>query len=751
MQLAFTIYKYFPYGGIQRDLLKIARAALARGHSVRIYAIRWEAPMPEDGLEIKLIPVDAIANHTLYERFAERVLADLRAHPVDLLVGMNKMPGLDVYYAGDSCYEEKARSQRGQLYRTLPRYKHFADFERAVFDPLVGTRILTISDVQTPHFIRHYGTQRERFHPLPPGIERDRVAPADKTEIGRAFRAEFGLADDELLLLFIGSGFIKKGLDRALLALKALPAALYERSRLFVLGRDHAEPFRRMAMRLGVADRVRFFTEGRDDVPRFLFGADGLMLPAYDENAGMVILEAMFAGVPALVTRNCGYARYLDEARAGLLAELPFDQNRFNDQLVELLTSPERPAWSRRGMAMADRQELFTLADTAVDLLECFAAARVRVVGFTLFKYFPYGGLQRDFLRIALECQQRGLRIRVYALSWEGPVPEGFDLVIVPVTAMTNHVRYRRFADWVMADQRLRPVDCLVGFNKMPGLDVYFAADSCFEEKAREQRSSTYRLTGRYRLFSEFEHAVFDPDRGVRILLITTRQKEQFQAYYATPDAALHILPPGISRDRRRGDDAPQIRCEFRREFGIADDEVLLLLIGSGFITKGLDRALIAVSALPAKVRQRVRFFVIGQDNPKQFLRLAEELGVDDRLQIFAGRDDVPRFLQGADIMIHPAYMESGGIVLIEALVAGLPVIATDVCGFAHYVEDSAGGVVIESPFSQQQLNAQLERLVCDEAFRRCCSANGVSFGRTADVYHMAERAADQIEAALVG
>lgn len=751
MQLAFAIYKYFPFGGIQRDLLKIARAAIARGHSVRIYAIRWEAPFPEDDLDIHLINVDAMANHTLYERFAERVQAHVRANPVDLLVGMNKMPGLDVYYAGDSCYEEKARSQRGQLYRALPRYRHFADYERSVFDPMVKTQILTISDIQTPFFIRHYETQRERFHPLPPGIERDRVAPPDKDAIGAAFRAEFGIAADDLLLLFIGSGFIKKGLDRALLALKALPPEIYERCHLHVLGRDNAEPFKRMAIRLGVADRVRFFTEGRDDVPRFLFAADGLMLPAYDELAGMVILEAMFAGVPALVTRNCGYAKYLDEAGAGLLAELPFEQSRFNEQLVELLTSEQRSEWVCRGMAMADREELFTLAETAVDYLERFAAEQAPLLAFALFKYFPYGGLQRDFLRVAEECQRRGMQIRVYTLSWEGPVPRGFDVVIVPVDAVTNHVRYRRFAEWVAEDQRLRPVDCLIGFNKMPGLDIYYAADSCYEEKAQQLRTPTYRLTGRYRLFSQFEHAVFDPESGVDVMLITRQQQEQFQRFYDTPNHALHLLPPGIAEDRRRGADAAQLRCEFRREFGIADDQVLLLLIGSGFITKGLDRALTAVAALPDELRERVRFFVIGQDNPRQFERLAEELKVASQLSIFAGRDDVPRFLQGADVMVHPAYMESGGIVLIEALVAGLPVIATDVCGFGHYVADSGGGVLLESPFSQARLNEALERLVADEAFRRACSERGVAFGNSADIYHMAERATDLIEARLVG
>ena len=751
MQLAFAIYKYFPYGGIQRDLLKIARACVARGHEVRIYVNRWEAELPEDALHVQIVTVEAWSNHRLYERFAELVLRDLQEHPVDLVVGMNKMPGLDVYYAGDSCYEEKAQSQRGVFYRQLPRYRHFARFERAVFDPGVKTRILTISDIQTPYFIRHYGTQRDRFHPLPPGIEPDRVATVEKPGIGADFRAEFGLADDDLLLLFIGSGFIKKGLDRALLAFKALPPALYSRAWLYVLGRDNAEPFKRMATRLGIADRVRFFTEGRDDVPRFLFAADGLMLPAYDENAGMVILEAMFAGVPALVTQNCGYARYLQEAEAGLIEPMPFDQGHFNEQLVTLLTSPLRGEWKARGMSVAQRPELFTLAESAVDYLECFAREKRPLIGFTLFKYFPFGGLQRDFMTVALECQRRGFDVRVYTLSWEGPVPDGFDVVQVPVVAVTNHQRYRRFAEWVAQDVEWRPVQSLVGFNKMPGLDFYYAADPCFEEKAQQQRAPLYRLTARYRLFSRFEHAVFDAQHDVTTMLITAQQKTQFQKFYDTPDERLHILPPGISRDRRRGEDSALQRCEFRQEFDLGEEDVVLLLIGSGFITKGVDRALYAIASLPQELRNHVCLFVVGQDNPARFLKMAEELGVKDHFSVFAGRDDIPRFLQGTDVMVHPAYMESGGIVLLEALVAGLPVLATDVCGFAPYVEQSRGGVLVTSPFSQEQLNQELAHFVADSQFRRTCSMNGVAFGQTADLYGMAEEAANLIEAGTRG
>lgn len=750
MQIAFCIFKYFPHGGIPRDLMKIARECLARGHRVRVYAGRWLAEPPAD-IEVVEVPVKALANHQRYERFAVWVRAHLARHPADLVVGMNKMPGLDVYYAGDSCYEEKARTQRGVLYRLLPRYRHFVRFERAVFDASVATRILTISDVQVPYFRKHYGTPRERFHALPPGIDPDRRAGADREHMRAEFRAEFGIADDESLVLFLGSGFIKKGLDRVLLALHALPVEVARRTRLFVVGHDHAEPFRRMAKRLGISRRVCFI-EGRDDVPRFLFGADGLVLPAYDENAGMVILEAMIAGLPALVTRNCGYAHYLAGADAGLVAATPFDQSAFNGQFLELLCSPRRGAWRANGLALADDTRIYQLARVAVDRLEEFARARRPTVAFALFKYFPFGGLQRDFLRVAGACRARGYHVRVYTLSWQGEVPEGFEVVQVPVDAFTNHSRYRRFADWVHADLDWRPAACVVGFNKLPGLDVYYAADPCFEEKARELRWPWYRHTRRYRLFARFERAVFQspgaaPDgsfSGTSILLITLRQKATFQRYYPTPDEAFRVLPPGVSPDRRPGEDAPAVRAALRAEHGVADHELLVLFVGSGFITKGLDRALLAVAALPGELP--VRLFVIGQDNPGRFASQAEDLGIAARVTFFAGRDDVPRFYLGADLLLHPAYMESGGIVLLEAIIAGLPVITTDVCGFAPYVAEADAGQVLPGPFDQAALDQALEDALGNPAERRRWSRNGLAFGGCADIYDMPERAADLIE-----
>ncbi len=366
-------------------------------------------------------------------------------------------------------------------------------------------------------------------------------------------------------------------------------------------------------------------------------------------------------------------------------------------------------------------------------------------LAFVLYKYFPFGGLQRDFLRIALECRRRGHKIRVYTLSWQGDIPEAFDVRIAPVRALLNHHKYARFQDWWQEDVANSPVDRVVGFNKMPGLDVYYAADACYEEKAQSQRSALTRMSGRYRHFHAYEKAVFEPESSTRILMISALQQPIFQQHYGTPDERFHLLPPGISRDRMAPPNAAEIRAIFRSEFKLAADDLLVLQIGSGFKTKGLDRSLKAVANLPDSLRKRVRMLVIGQDEPRPFLVQIKALGLSKQVEILKGRDDIPRFLLGADVLIHPAYNENTGTVLLEALVAGLPVLVTDVCGYAHYIGEAEAGVVLESPFSQPVLDRALAGMLQSSQQRALWSQNALHYAKDADLYSMPERAADLI------
>ena len=179
-------------------------------------------------------------------------------------------------------------------------------------------------------------------------------------------------------------------------------------------------------------------------------------------------------------------------------------------------------------------------------------------LAFALFKYFPYGGLERDFLRIAKECQSRGHEIFVYSFIWEGEVPEGFNLTLIPVKGISNHQRISDFSQ-KLSQLLLQKVpqekfDLVVGFNKMQDLDLYYAADPCYEAKVREQHGKLYRLGNRYKVFQSMEESVFSVDTNVELLFISDIQMENFKKIYHTPAERFHSLPPGVDRSRIRPD-----------------------------------------------------------------------------------------------------------------------------------------------------------------------------------------------------
>jgi UDP-glucose:(heptosyl)LPS alpha-1,3-glucosyltransferase len=363
-------------------------------------------------------------------------------------------------------------------------------------------------------------------------------------------------------------------------------------------------------------------------------------------------------------------------------------------------------------------------------------------LAFVLFRYFPYGGLERDMLALAQLMHERGHEVTIYSRSWEGSRPD-LPVVLLPVRAMTNHgsnaAFVRRFLAELPAD-----VDAVVGFNKMPGLDFYYAADTCFAEKAYGERSWLYRLTSRARRSLAMEAAVFGRDARTQILMISQTESLIYQKYYQTPTDRIHFVPPGINRSRGVPADYEKIRPELRQQYGLAPDDILLMMVGSDFKRKGFDRALRGIAVLPQELRSRVHVWVAGQDKPQFLQGVAEQLGVADRLRVLGGRDDVAQLLWSADLLLHPARSEMAGLALLEAMIAGVPVIATDVCGYAHYITDHAMGEVIDAEAADSTIAAAIQRTL--QTPREEWVARARHMIEHADIFSMNLRAAELIE-----
>ncbi len=362
-------------------------------------------------------------------------------------------------------------------------------------------------------------------------------------------------------------------------------------------------------------------------------------------------------------------------------------------------------------------------------------------VALVLFNWFPHGGLQRDCLGIANSLVKKGLEVDVICMSWEGSVPEGINRVI-PSFEVKNKVAARKaFAEFVLQVTAEEDYVLVLGFNRLPGLDYYFAADTCFAWKAKRERNWLYRLAPRSRQYLAFEEAVFGEQSDTKILILSPGQKKEYLACYPKVANRMINIPPGIDRNRMAGEDARELRQSLRHEFGIGDEQLLVLQVGSGFPIKGVERSLAALVSLPQALKDRTRLFIIGRDNSQDYEKIAAKKGIAAQVTFFKSRDDLPRFYQGADLLLHPSVKESAGMVLIEAIVAGLPVLTTASCGYAFHVRQAQAGVVINEPFSQQTLNETLQTMLDSEDKSRWRN-NGIAYGQQENLYDMPDAVA---------
>jgi len=324
-----------------------------------------------------------------------------------------------------------------------------------------------------------------------------------------------------------------------------------------------------------------------------------------------------------------------------------------------------------------------------------------------IYHYDPFGGLQRDTLRLIQELTGRGHAVTVFTTAWDGPEPPaGASIERVPASGLSNHVRMLKFAEAFRRRLARKDYDVSVAMSRIPGADYYFAADVCMKVYWSKLHSAfALRFNPRYAAYLRLEQAVAAPPSATRIACIAPAQMRDYAAAYGTPQDRMFLLPPGMDPACRRPPEPEvrDIRANIRDTSGAGPDDKVVLLVSNSVYNKGTDRAITALGALPDSMKKNVRIWIVGKLPEHEIRSMLREAGLEDRAVLFGRTDGVRHHMLGADLFLHPARNESAGSALIEALAAGLPVLTTEICGFAHFVRE-ATGTVLDEPFRQDKL-----------------------------------------------
>ncbi|HOY70820.1 MAG TPA: glycosyltransferase family 4 protein [Methylotenera sp.] len=375
MKFAFLIFKVFPYGGVQRDMLRIAHDSVNAGHEVTIYTGEWRGDKPDARIQVQVLPSSGWMNHQKHQSLIDAMQQALAKSPVDLVVGFNRMAGLDAYYAADPCYVERMH-KKSFFYKLTGRYRFFAGVEKAVFGLHSNTQILLLTEREKQSFQQYYNTPDKRFYLLPPSIPLEKFAGKNRANCRTYARQQFNLAENANIILTVGSAFVRKGVDRTIDALASLPKPLQDHTWLIAIGEyESKSDMQAYAQKRQIAHRC-IQAGGRDDVADLMVGADVLAHPARSELAGIVLIEAMTAGLSVLVTDVCGYAPHIVQANAGVVLASPYQQSAMNTALAEMLQSDQKMVWQSNGEQHTQHIKKTTSATAEADYLIALASGK---------------------------------------------------------------------------------------------------------------------------------------------------------------------------------------------------------------------------------------------------------------------------------------------------------------------------------------------------------------------------------------
>ena len=218
------------------------------------------------------------------------------------------------------------------------------------------------------------------------------------------------------------------------------------------------------------------------------------------------------------------------------------------------------------------------------------------------------------------------------------------------------------------------------------------------------------------RIFTSFNTRALAVSEAIRRQLIRR----------GVPDEKILVIRNFVELDRfARPDEAA--RVELRRELGLNPEEIAVLNVGRFMPQKAQDDFL-RIAAESVKTNPNLRFFLLGDGELRSRLeRLTDELGIRQFVTFLPFRKDTEKVYAAADILLHTAHWDPLANVLLEAMAASLPVIATDVDGTAEVILDGQTGRL----FKKEDVNAGvaiLRELAADPALRKRLGADARQF-----------------------
>ena len=245
--------------------------------------------------------------------------------------------------------------------------------------------------------------------------------------------------------------------------------------------------------------------------------------------------------------------------------------------------------------------------------------------------------------------------------------------------------------------------------------------------RTEAEREGEYRLKGERQVLR----------RADRIVAATIAEVTQLRFLYKAPSEKLVVIPPGVDVSHFY----PIPADEAKMYVGLKSYDRMILFVGRIEPLKGVDTLIQAMSCLQLKEGKRVYLAIIGGDpsaSPQEMSgemarlqKLCDDLSVEQTVVFLGKRDQdrLPYYYSAAELLVMPSHYESFGMVALEAMACGTPVIASEVGGLAYLVRDGETGFTIPDQ-EPEALCEKISWLLNDLELHRTMSDRAVEYAQ---------------------
>jgi len=366
-RLALVRQKYRPDGGAERFISRALLALEKQNLELNVITREWQGENNPDW-HIHLCNPLKLGRISRERGFAKAARTVWLSEKFDLVQSHERIAGCDIYRAGDGVHRnwlhQRARilpSWRHPLLFLNPYHRYVMQAESDMYSAPELKAVICNAEMIKREIIEQFHVAPEKISVIYNAIDHNAYFPTD-IALKRQLREQYQLPLQAHCLIFVGSGFERKGLEAAIRAVA--PTESY----LIVIGRDKNEKaYRALASSLGCLSRVRFMGVQKNTLP-FYQAADALLLPTLYDPFPNVILEAMSCGLPVITSDTCGGAEFINNGLNGFVTNA-LDVSALTDAVQQL---PREALDSAMGQAAREKIMPYSPPALSSQLIELY-------------------------------------------------------------------------------------------------------------------------------------------------------------------------------------------------------------------------------------------------------------------------------------------------------------------------------------------------------------------------------------------